>query len=113
MANINFPNSPSPGDTYSFNNSIWTYSGTAWVNSLSTTIANAKLGNFGCVVDNTITTGVYEFYVDCDGTTGYVNVDDWSTNYVKDTTKMDYWFMGMPEININGIPKERSVGFVY
>ena len=86
MANINFPNSAS-----------------AAVSTWETLTAN-----FTPTV-----TGVYEFYVDCDGTTGYVNVDDWSTNYVKDTTKMDYWFMGMPEININGIPKERSVGFVY
>lgn len=57
-------------------------------------------------------TGVYEFYVDCDGTTGWINVDDWSTNYVKDTTKMDYWFMGMPEVNITGIPKERTSVFL-
>jgi hypothetical protein len=57
-------------------------------------------------------TGVYEFYVDCDGTTGWINVDDWSTNYVTDTTKMDYWFMGMPEVNITGIPKERTSVFL-
>jgi hypothetical protein len=77
--------------------------------------ASAAVGTWETLTANftPTVTGVYEFYVDCDGTTGYVNVDDWSTNYVKDTTKMDYWFMGMPEININGIPKERSVGFVY
>lgn len=58
-------------------------------------------------------TGVYEFVVDCDGTTGWVNVDDWYTAYVKDTTKGDYWFNGVPYIEITGVPKERSVGFVY
>lgn len=64
MANIDFPISPAPGDTYSFNNSIWVYNGSAWVSTLSVTIANAKLGNFGCVVDNTpnpITTGVKSY----------------------------------------------------
>lgn len=58
-------------------------------------------------------TGVYEFVVDCDGTTGWVNVDDWYTAYIKDTTKGDYWFNGLPYIEITGVPKERSVGFVY
>jgi hypothetical protein len=57
--------------------------------------------------------GVYEFFLDCDGSTGWVNVDDWLTDYVKDTTKMDYWFLGMPDVNITGIPKERSNTFVY
>lgn len=95
MANINFPTSPAPGDTYSFNNSIWVYNGSAWVSTLSVTIANAKLGNFGCVVDNTpavITTGVKAYIsMPYDGTitswtilgdqTGTCVVDVWKTTY--------------------------------
>ena len=58
-------------------------------------------------------TGVYEFFVDCDGTAGWVNVDNWYTDYIKDTTKMDYWFAGVPYTEITGVPKERSNAFVY
>ena len=58
-------------------------------------------------------TGVYEFVVDCDGTTGWINIDDWYTGYIKDTTKSDYWFNGVPYVEITGVPKERSVPFVY
>jgi hypothetical protein len=35
--------------------------------------------------------GIAEFYVDCDGTTGWVNVDDWSTTTFNDTRGTDYW----------------------
>jgi hypothetical protein len=35
--------------------------------------------------------GVAEFYVDCDGTTGWINVDDWSTTTFNDTRGTDYW----------------------
>ena len=35
--------------------------------------------------------GVAEFYVDCDGTTGWINVDDWSTTTYNDTRGTNYW----------------------
>lgn len=33
---------------------------------------------------------VLEFYVDCDGTTGWINVDDWSTTTFNDTRGYDF-----------------------
>ena len=35
--------------------------------------------------------GIVEFYVDCDGTTGWINVDDWSTTTFNDTRGTNYW----------------------
>jgi hypothetical protein len=35
--------------------------------------------------------GVAEFYVDCDGTTGWINVDDWSVDTSVDSRGQDYW----------------------
>jgi hypothetical protein len=35
--------------------------------------------------------GVAEFYVDCDGTTGWVNFDDWSTTTLNDSRGTDFW----------------------
>lgn len=58
--------------------------------------------------------GVYMFGVDCDlsaGSGGWVNVDDITCNYARDTTKMDFWD-GQPYINTAGVPKERTVSFL-
>jgi hypothetical protein len=35
--------------------------------------------------------GVAEFYVDCDGTTGWINVDDWNVDTSVDSRGQDYW----------------------
>ena len=35
--------------------------------------------------------GVAEFYVDCDGTTGWINIDDWNTTTANDSRGQDYW----------------------
>lgn len=35
--------------------------------------------------------GVAEFYVDCDGTTGWINVDDWTVDTSVDSRGQDYW----------------------
>jgi hypothetical protein len=35
--------------------------------------------------------GVAEFYVDCDGTAGWVNIDDWNTTTANDSRGQDYW----------------------
>ncbi len=59
-------------------------------------------------------TGVYMFGVDCDmsvGSGGWINVDDISCNYARDTTKMDFWD-GQPYVNTAGVPKERTVTFL-
>jgi len=34
---------------------------------------------------------VLEFYVDCDGTSGWINVDDWNTTTNNDSRGLDYW----------------------
>lgn len=44
---------------------------------------------------------VYELYVDCDGTTGWINIDDWNTTYFKSTKGLDYWGLGAPFIEID------------
>jgi hypothetical protein len=36
--------------------------------------------------------GVAEFYVDCDGTAGWINVDDWITTTSNDSRGTDYWY---------------------
>lgn len=43
---------------------------------------------------------VYEFYVDCDGTTGWINIDDFNTTYFKSTKGLDYWGLGAPFIEM-------------
>lgn len=41
--------------------------------------------------------GMLEFVVDCDGTAGAINVDDWSfTGGAQDNGAMAYWFNGLP-----------------
>ena len=57
-------------------------------------------------------TGVFEFCVDCDGTTGWINVDDWYTTYYKQTTKLDYWFNGYPQLDMSSSVRETSSTFV-
>lgn len=44
---------------------------------------------------------VLEFYVDCDGTTGWINVDNWSTTTANDTRELGYWFEGQPYVEID------------
>jgi len=43
--------------------------------------------------------GAFEFFVDCDGTTGWVNVDDFTTTYVLDSSGMNYWNYGRPAVD--------------
>lgn len=40
--------------------------------------------------------GVIAVVVDCDGSTGWANVANWSTDVVNDTNPQDYWFNGRP-----------------
>jgi len=40
--------------------------------------------------------GVIAVVVDCDGSAGWVNVANWSTDVVNDTNPQDYWFNGRP-----------------
>lgn len=39
---------------------------------------------------------VLEFFVDCDGTTGWINVDDFTTTASLDSSGMKYWLYGAP-----------------
>lgn len=40
--------------------------------------------------------GVLEFYVDCDGTTGWINLDDWDCATTNDTMGEKFWKDGQP-----------------
>jgi hypothetical protein len=42
---------------------------------------------------------ILEFYVDCDGTLGWVNVDDWDSTTNTNTKGMSYWDFGQPYVN--------------
>ncbi len=42
--------------------------------------------------------GVLEFYVDCDGTTGWINVDTFTTTQSLDPTDFAYWNVGTPTL---------------
>jgi hypothetical protein len=35
--------------------------------------------------------GIAEFYVDCTGTAGFINIDDWNTTTSNDSRGQDYW----------------------
>lgn len=37
------------------------------------------------------TDAVAEFYIDCDGITGWINIDDWNTTTANDSRGQDYW----------------------
>jgi hypothetical protein len=47
--------------------------------------------------------GAWEFIVDCDGTAGWINVDDWSFTNVAVTSKgVKNWFNGSPNVMAGG-----------
>jgi hypothetical protein len=50
---------------------------------------NQMVGTTAAVSDD----GVLEFFIDCDGTAGAINVDDWSQSALK------YWFVGLPIVD--------------
>lgn len=54
---------------------------------------------------------VLEFYVDCDGTTGWVNIDDWSTPTSNDSRGTDYWANSAPYIEADWRRPGRAVTF--
>lgn len=69
----------------------------------------AAIGNWETLTYTTpalTTDSVAEFFVDCDGTVGWVNVDDWSTTTTNDSRGTKYW---APSI-INYIEPDYSTG---
>ncbi len=54
---------------------------------------------------------VYEFYVDCDGSTGWINIDDWNTTYFKSTKGLDYWGLGAPFIEMGSTIRRLITSF--
>ena len=81
--------------------------------------ATASSGLYGTWETLTYTTSVIpynlvlEFYVDCDGTSGWVNVDDWSTNVKNDTRKYDYWALTSgPYVQADYNPGQSAYTFV-
>jgi hypothetical protein len=55
--------------------------------------------------------GIVEFYVDCDGTTGWINVDDWSTTTYNDTRGTNYW--GNSSVYIEADYKVPSTSYTF
>lgn len=65
------------------------------------TATNLSEGDFELLTGTTVAAsanGVMEFYIDCDGTTGWVNVDDFTTTSNNSPSGMKYWDWGMPQL---------------
>jgi hypothetical protein len=56
--------------------------------------------------------GVAEFYVDCDGTVGWINVDDWDVTTSVDTRANDYWGVNATYVEPDFKRGTRSYTFV-
>jgi hypothetical protein len=98
---------------------IWRYNSLAG-NTADTVAATATAG-LGVWEQLTYTTGtipettVLEFLIDCDGSTGWVNIDDWSSTTSNDSRNLKYF--GVPgsyaEIDYNvGGSSEHSYTFI-
>ncbi len=46
---------------------------------------------------------VLEFFVDCDGTTGWINIDDFTTTNATDSSDPKYWIYGAPNMGTNAV----------
>lgn len=44
------------------------------------------------------TNGVLKFIVDCSGTTGWINIDDWECSTTNDTMTQSFWDNGVPTV---------------
>lgn len=63
--------------------------------------ADPGLGVWGLLTGTTAVAtddGVHECVVDCDGTAGWINVDDWALTPTLDTKGTKYWFGGLPNV---------------
>jgi hypothetical protein len=56
--------------------------------------------------------GVAEFYVDCDGTVGFINIDDWSVDTSVDSRGQDYWGVNATYVEPDFKRGTRSYTFV-
>lgn len=70
-----------------------------------TVIATASVaaGSWGQISGTTATAnddGNMEFIVDCDGTAGWVNVDDWASTASVNPGALKYWYNGLPGIGL-------------
>lgn len=54
---------------------------------------------------------VLDFYVDCDGTSGWINVDDWKSTGA-DSRKNSYWLQNGPYIEADWTKPGGSYGFI-
>jgi hypothetical protein len=79
----------------------------------------AAIGNWETLTYTTPalkTDSVVEFYVVCDGTVGWVNVDDWSTTTTNDSRGTKYWAPSIinyiePDYSTGGSSSEKSFTF--
>ena len=63
------------------------------------TATGASTGSWQTLTGTTIAITdmcILEFYVDCDGTQGWINIDDWSSTTVNDTQELGYALNGFP-----------------
>ena len=58
------------------------------------------------------TDAVAEFYVDCDGSAGWINVDDWNTTTANDSRGQDYWGVSGVYIEPTYRNPTRSSGYI-
>jgi hypothetical protein len=61
------------------------------VGATATNAANGAWQQLSYTTPAVTATTVIDFYVDCDGTAGFINVDDWAVNVYNDTRTIDYW----------------------
>ena len=56
--------------------------------------------------------GIAEFYVDCTGTAGWINIDDWNTTTANDSRGQDYWGVNGVYIEPTYRNPTRSSGYI-
>lgn len=69
--------------------------------TLLATATIASEGSFETLSGTTVSVtddGVAEFYLDCDGTTGWINIDDFTSTTVNDSKGLKYWNDGLPTV---------------
>lgn len=70
--------------------------------------ATATVASVGAFEQLTYTTpaageaGVFYLYCDCDGTTGWVNIADWTVNTTNDSGTEKYWINGQTALTLGG-----------
>lgn len=114
--------SDSGGVNYNGNQPKLMYRYNALAGNLTTITAATMTASLGVWEQLTYTTAtipdstVLEFYVECDGTAGWINIDDWSSTTSNDSRGLEYF--GVPgsyaeiDYNTSGGSSEHSYTFI-